>query len=250
LADWLASSKNPYFAKAAVDHLWQYFFGISLTEPVFEPTDDSPPAHPELLEELANAFVASGYDLKFLVRAIVLTDAYQRASIALSPKTMEEIQFFARMPVRGMLPEQLYDSFAEATDSRQDSSYDEQFRQPAIGLPDTPRQQFMAKFTSQDKRIETQTSILQALYLMNGRFLADRVKLENNDALKTIATTTSTAGKVERLYLMVLNRLPRPDELARLVGFIDSGGGSGDPRQAVADVYWALLNSSEFILIR
>jgi Protein of unknown function (DUF1553)/Protein of unknown function (DUF1549) len=251
LADWLTSPKNPYFAKAGADHVWQYFFGVSLTEPVFEPTDDSPPAHPELLEELANGFIASGYDLKFLVRAIVLTDAYQRASVALSPQTHEEIQFFARMPVRGMMPEQLYDSFAEATDSRQDMGNDDQFRQPNFGLQDTPRQQFLGKFTSQDKRIETQTSILQALFLMNGKFLADRVKLENNEALRTVATApVSNARRVETLYLMVLSRLPRPEETSKLVRYIEAGGGNGDPRQAVADVYWALLNSSEFMLNR
>jgi hypothetical protein len=251
LADWMTSPRNPYFAKAGADHVWQYFFGISLTEPVFEPTDDSPPAHPELLEELANGFMASGYDLKFLVRAIVLTNAYQRASVALSPQSTEEIQFFARMPVRGLMPEQLFDSFAEATDSRQEFGNDDQFRQPAFGLPDTPRQQFLNKFTSQDKRIETQTSILQALYLMNGKFLADRVKLENNESLRTIATApVSNARRVETLYLMVLSRLPRPEETSKLVRYIEAGGGSSDPRQAVADVYWALLNSSEFMLNR
>jgi hypothetical protein len=251
LADWMTSPKNQYFAKAAVDHVWQYFFGISLTEPVFEPTDDSPPAHPELLEELANSFIASGYDIRFLVRSIVLTEAYQRASVAISPKSLEEIQLFAKMPIRGMMPEQLYDSFLEATDTRQDTAYDDQFRRQNFGLPDTPRQAFLSKFTSQDKRTETQTSILQALYLMNGKFLADRVKLENNEALRTVATAPgTTARRVETLYLMVLNRLPRPEETSRLVRFIDEGGGSGNPQQAVADVYWALLNSSEFLLNR
>jgi Protein of unknown function (DUF1549)/Protein of unknown function (DUF1553) len=251
LADWTVAPKNPYFARASVDHIWQYFFGVSLTEPVFEPTDDSPPAHPELLEELANAFIASGYDIKFLVRAIVLSNAYQRVSVALSPASNEEIQFFAKMPVRGMMPEQLYDSFAEATDSRQDANYEEQVNQFNRGLPDTPRQLFLGKFTSQDKRIETQTSILQALYLMNGKFLTDRVKLENNEALRTVATAPMKhARRVETLYLMVLSRLPRPEETSQLVRYIESGGGTGDTRQAVADVYWALLNSSEFMLNR
>jgi hypothetical protein len=249
LADWVTSPKNPYFAKAAVDHVWQYFFGVSLTEPIFEPTDDSPPAHPELLDELAKSFTASGYDLKFLIRAIVLTEAYQRASVSLSSDTKDDIQLFARMPVRGMMPEQLFDSFAEATDYPQDQNYNDQFRQPNFGQPNTPRQQFLAKFTSQDKRIETQTSILQALYLMNGKFLAERTKLENNKSLETIATApTTTSRRVETMYLMVLSRLPRADETARMVRYIESGGGTNDPRQAVADIYWALLNSSEFML--
>jgi hypothetical protein len=248
LADWVISPQNPYFAKAAVDHVWQYFFGVSLMEPIFEPTDDSPPAHPDLLDELARSFVESGYDLKFLIRAIAQTEAYQRASVALNADNREQIQLFSRMPVRGMMPEQLFDSFAEATDYRQQQNYNNmQFNQ--FGLPDGPRALFLAKFTTQDKRIETQTSILQALYLMNGKFLADRVRIENNKSLETIATApTSTARRVETLYLMVLSRLPRQDETAKLVRYIETGGSSGNSQQAVADIYWALLNSSEFML--
>jgi hypothetical protein len=248
LADWIISPQNPYFAKAAVDHVWQYFFGVSLMEPIFEPTDDSPPAHPDLLDELARSFVESGYDLKFLIRAIAQTEAYQRASVALNADNREQIQLFSRMPVRGMMPEQLFDSFAEATDYRQQQNYNNmQFNQ--FGLPDGPRALFLAKFTTQDKRIETQTSILQALYLMNGKFLADRVRIENNKSLETIATApTSTARRVETLYLMVLSRLPRQDETAKLVRYIETGGSSGNSQQAVADIYWALLNSSEFML--
>ena len=84
---------------------------------------------------------------------------------------------------------------------------------------------------------------------MNSKFINDRCQLENNVSLKTIATAGgSTAKRVETLYLMVLSRLPRQEELERLVRHIDSGGGSGDPRQAVAEVYWALLNTSEFML--
>ena len=253
LAEWMTSPKNPYFAKAAVDHVWQYFFGVSLMEPIFEPTDDSPPAHPELLDELANSFTESGYDLKFLIRAIIQTEAYQRGSIALNADNKEQIQLFARMPVRGMMPEQLFDCFAEATDlspAQRGNNGMDNFNQ-GFGVPNTPRGIFLAKFQSQDKRIETQTSILQALYLMNGTFLADRVRLDKNKALETIATApTSTARRVRDLFLMVMSRLPRQDETDRLVRYIEAAGdpNSAAQRQAVADVYWALLNSSEFML--
>jgi len=248
LADWVTSSKNPYFAKSAVDHLWQYFFGVSLTEPILEPLDDTTPTHSELLDELANSFIASGFDVRFLIKAIVLTDAYKRASVALNPETRESIYFFAKMPIRGMMPEQLYDSFAEAADFRQEIGYNETVRFPGA-LAETPRQQFLNKFASQDRRIEMQTSILQALYLMNGKLLGDHVKLENNEALRTIATApTSNTRRVETLYLMVLSRLPRADETEKMVRYIDNGGGTGDPGQAVAEIYWALLNTSEFML--
>jgi hypothetical protein len=252
LADWMISPKNPYFAKAAVDHVWQYFFGVSLMEPIFEPTDTSPPAHPDLLEELARSFVESGYDLKHLIRAIVQTEAYQRQSVALNADNLDQIQLFSRMPVRGMMPEQLFDSFAEATDYRQQQNLNNNMQFNQFGLPDGPRATFLARFTTQDKRIETQTSILQALYLMNGKFLADRVRVDNNKSLETIATApTTTARRVETLYLMVLSRMPRPEETAKLVAYIDragQNGGQAQTTQAVADIYWALLNSSEFML--
>jgi Protein of unknown function (DUF1553)/Protein of unknown function (DUF1549) len=251
LADWATSGNNPYFAKAAVDHVWQYFFGVGLMEPIMEPTDDSPPAHPELLDTLAQAFVDSGFDLKFLIRAIVLTEAYARSSVSLSEESKLDIQMFARMPVRGMMPEQLFDSLCEATNFEDNTYKENPFQQQQFGPQfNTPRAQFLAKFTTQDKRIETQTSILQALFLMNGKFINERCQLENNKSLQTIATAnTTTQRRVETLYMLVLSRLPRPDESAKLVRYIESGaGGTSDPRQAVADVCWSLLNSSEFML--
>src|SRR5207244_4371912 len=113
----------------------------------------------------------------------------------------------------------------------------------------TPRGEFLNKFASQDKRLDSQTSILQALFLMNGKFLAERTRLDKNESLRTIATAPrSTAQRIETLYLLVLSRQPRPEETARLVAYVESGGPSRDPQRALADVYWALLNSGEFLL--
>jgi hypothetical protein len=247
LADWMTTADNPYFARAAVDHVWSYFFGVSLLEPILEPTPDSPPAHPELLDLLAKEFAAHDFDLKFLIRAIVQTEAYARTSGTVTAHK-DAIELFARMPVRGLSPEQLFDSLAEATDYplQRDTMFQPQ--QFNGGVP-TPRQAFLTKFTSQDRRTESHTSILQALFMMNGKFLAERTKLENNKSLFTIATApTTTARRVETLYLLVLSRMPRPEETARMVRYIDGGGPTRDSRQAVADVYWALLNSGEFML--
>ncbi len=249
LADWTTSPDNPYFARAAVDHIWTYFFGVSLLEPILEPNEDSPPAHPELLDTLAKEFANHNFDLKFLVRAIVQTEAYARISGTVTAHK-DEIYLFARMPVRGLSPEQFFDSLCEATDYVDPYANQMQFQQVQFnGGQPTPRQAFLSKFTSQDRRTETHTSILQALFMMNGKFLAERTKLENNKSLYTIATApTSTARRVETLYLLVLGRQPRADELTRRVRYIETGGPTRDQRQAVADVYWALLNSGEFLL--
>jgi len=255
LADWVTSAANPYFAKAAVDHIWGYFFGVSLLEPIMEPNDDSPITYPELLDEMARQFTEQNFDLKFLIKAIVHTEAYQRASTGLTRATKEDYNLFTRMPVRGLTPEQLFDSVAEATHYQQAGMSMNNNLQPFNNQPLTPRSQFLGKFTNQDRRHETQTSILQALFLMNGKFLAEQIKPENNGSFQTLLNSMDVSGKplptakrVESLYVWVLARLPRPEETERLVRYIDSGGPLGDPRRAMSDVYWALLNSAEFML--
>jgi len=245
LAEWLTTAQNPFFAKATVDHVWQYFFGVSLIEPILEATADSPPANPELLDELAKGFTDSGFDLKFLVRSIVLSDAYQRVSVALSEASKAELQLFAKVPVRGMLPEQLYDSIGVATGLKVDTAATQPGQPIRANPQNNQRQQFLNMFYSQDKRIESQTSILQALYLMNGPMVRDRASY----VLDTIGIqNTTTQRRVEAIYMLVLSRLPTPAEMERMSSFIERGGGSGDPRQAAADICWVLLNSSEFLL--
>jgi len=246
LAEWLTTPSNPFFAKAAVDHVWQYFFGVSLIEPILEATADSPEPNPELLDDLAKGFADSGFDLKFLTRSIVLSDAYQRVSVALSEASKTDLQLFAKVPVRGMLPEQLYDSIGVATGLRQADTTPVQPGQPIRNNPqNAQRQTFINMFYSQDKRIESQTSILQALYLMNGPLVMSR----SSYVLDTIGIqNTSTQRRVEAIYMLVLSRLPTAAEMERMSSFIERGGGSGDPRQAAADICWVLLNSSEFLL--
>ena len=107
----------------------------------------------------------------------------------------------------------------------------------------------MLKYTTQDRRHEPQTSILQALFLMNGKFMTDRTKVENNDDLQTLANQKTDHDKrINALYMMVLSRPPRASESARLVPYLEKGGATGNLGAALSDVYWALLNSSEFLL--
>jgi hypothetical protein len=200
-----------------------------------------------LLDELAQQFTEHQFDLKYLIRSIVASEAYQRTSAA-GRSGSDDLRLFARMPVRGLSAEQLFDSLAEATEY-QDSgpSFTNRFADPSSM---SPRQRFLSRFTHQDKPTEAPTSILQALYLMNSSFVAERTSLEQNRTLATIAdsTRTSTARRVETLFLVVLSRKPTAAESKRLVQYVDRGGPNGDHRKALADVFWALLNSAEFRL--
>jgi hypothetical protein len=251
LADWMTSSDNPYFARNAVNRVWAHFFGVGLIEPVDEPGAENPPSHPALLDELARQFVAHQYDLKFLVRAITASRTYQLSS-ATTDSSQSDLRLFTRMAVKGMTGEQLFDSLAVAT------GYQDRQESPQPGRYFSPRTEFLAKFSNpSDKRTEYQTSILQALTLMNGKLTNEVTDPEAHhgppQTLTLIAVLDApffdtTAKQVEALYLATLSRKPRAEELERFVKFVDRAGAERDVKKALADVFWALLNSSEFIL--
>ncbi len=245
LADWLLRKDNPYFARATVNKVWAYFFGIGLVEPVDEPSEENPPSHPALLDELAREFAAHDFDLKYLVRAVVASRAYQRSSVA-THLSQNDPRLFARMAVRGLSPEQLFDSIVEASNHK---DYTPTGPQRFNYNQNTPRAQFVAKFPSQDRRGEMETSILQALFMMNGSFMAEVTSLKGNEQLKYIAESSlDPAKRVEQVYLIVLSRKPTAAESARMARYVKAGGKTGSTARAFEDVFWALLNSGEFML--
>jgi hypothetical protein len=254
LADWVTAADNPYFARATVNRLWFNFFGTGLVDPVDEMVGaETIDSAPEVLNALAKEFVAHRYDLKYLVRVIVNTRAYQLTSTK-PDQTTDDPHQFARMAVRGMTAEQLYDSVTQAT------GYADQVPAGPRNFFNngSPRDEFLARFASQSERpTESQTSILQALSLMNGRIVSDATSLERSETLAAVldAPFLDTTGRIETLYLATLARQPRPKETARLAKFIEatvaaapSADGDKAYKQAVADVLWALLNNGEFIL--
>ncbi len=246
LVEWMTAANNPYFARAAVNRLWAYFFGVSLVEQLDGPLDEENANHAALLKELARAFASHQYDMKFLIRAIVTSQTYQRTS-RVSHARQREPKLFARMPLRGLSAEQLFDSLAIATEC-QDIARAEPRDSFFVGSQ-SPRNQLAVKFPNQDQKTEYQTSILQALYMMNSEFITRQTSLRQNPTLATLAEQrTDTARKLESLYLVVLSRQPRPEECERFVKYIDGGGAAGDAKQALADVFWILLNSPEFLL--
>ena len=115
LANWVTASDNPYFAKNVVNRTWAYFFGFGLVEPVDDLVGENPTLHPELLNDLTTGFIASRYDLGLLIRAIVLSRPYGLSSTGSQSQNLATLnRYFARMPVRGLTGEQLYDSLRVA----------------------------------------------------------------------------------------------------------------------------------------
>jgi hypothetical protein len=239
LAEWITRGDNPWFARAAVNRWWQYFFGIGLIDPVDGlGIEDNPPSHPELLDELARQFVAHDFDVKFLIRAITGSRTYQRTSRQTHPGQTEPRRF-ARAAVRALTPEQLYDSLVLATGYHPE---------PAKGGAPSPRAAFLAPFDDPNSQpVDFQASVQQALMMMNGKFTEEATHSARSTTVATVIESQRPrplARRIEELYLVTLSRKPRPQETRRLLEYATAR----ESKQALRDILWSLLNSTEFIL--
>lgn len=241
LAGWLTAKDNPYFAKNAVNRLWAQFYGTALVEPLDDLSGDSgnTGSHAELLKELADAFAASGFDLKYLTRVLVLTKAYQLAAVT-RKGTPTDPRLFARMPIRGLTGEQLYDSLRTAAGLPPERA------DTGRGLGLEARKRFAAQFHV-ERPVTAERSITQALSMMNGRLTADLTDPTKNPTLRGIANAPflDTNGKVETLFLAVLGRKPTAKESKSMVEYVE-GVTESERDRALGDVFWALVNSTEF----
>ena len=244
LAAWVTSKENTYFARSTVNRVWGHFFGIGIVEPIDDFDDRNPASHPELLDELARAFVASNFDLKFLVRAITRSRAYQLASRRTDP-SQQEPRHFSRMLVKGLTADQLFNSLTWATGNAEINQGPRGFR------INGQRQQFRELFGQQvSSPGEVQTSILQALLMLNGNFVDQASSPQDSMTLSAIlaAPFFTNAERIETLFFAALARPPRPDEASIFLKYFEGETPGYDSKQALGDVYWALLNSSEFSL--
>ena len=243
LSEWIARGDNPWFARAAVNRLWHYFLGVGLIDPVDGlGTEDNPPSHPELLDELVRQFVAHDFDLKFLIRAIAGSSTYQRSSRQTHPRQAEP-RLFARAASRALTPEQLYDSLVLATGYRPDPAKGAAFGPFHAG---SPRAVFLAPFDDPSSQpVDFQASIQQALMMMNGQFTEEATSSARSATVAAvIESNRPVAQRIEELYLVTLSRKPRPQEARRLLDY----AAARESKQALRDIFWSLLNSTEFVL--
>jgi len=255
LADWITAKDNPFFARAMVNRMWAHFFGMGIVEPVDDIVDDNPASHPELLAFLSREFVNHDFDIKFLIRAITRSRTYQLSSVVdptggekggpapLAPPGPSDIRLLTRMPVRGMTADQLYESLRIAGGIRDNTTF--QQRVFAFG---TPRQLFVDRFGEQEKKTEYQTSIPHALTMMNNQLITDATHPDRGQVLGAVVSSSfmTTPRKIDTLFLAALGRMPRADEAERMARYVERGGAASDQKKALADVFWALLNSTEF----
>jgi hypothetical protein len=242
LADWMTAKDNPFFAKALVNRMWAHFFGIGLVEPVDDLVDDNKPSHPELLDMLAREFANHDFDLKFLIRAITLSRTYQLSSVT-DAGSSGDTRLFARMPVKGLTSDQLYDSLCEAIGVRDNIPLQQRVFQLGGG-----RQLFADKFGDQEKKTEYHTSIPQALTMMNNDLIISGTNPDRSRVLGAVVASPfmTNAGRIETLFLAALGRKPRAEEAEKFLRYVERETSPARQKKALSDVFWALLNSTEF----
>lgn len=235
LAAWITSPRNPYFAKAMVNRTWWRLFGRGIVQPVDDMHEANPPSHPELLEDLSQRFIESGFDLKHLTRAIVLSRAYQRTSRP-GEAPDKEASLFGRMSIKALSPGQLYDSLTTILGPPA--------RMPGLDARQTPRSEFVQFFA--DDGDPDPTSYRRGIpHLLRQMNSAQFGRSLHAFATRTVKPGSSADELSKELFLTILSRRPTNDE-QRL--FRDHGARCDSTMMAYRELAWALLLTSEFSL--
>jgi hypothetical protein len=241
LAKWVASPDNPFFARAMVNRFWHQMFGRGLVNPVDDMHEDNVPSHPELLDALTQQLKANNFDAKYLLKAIVSSEAYQRTSRPTGDNKDDRV-YYSHRAVRQLTPEQLYDSLTVVVGNQNPKGQAKARQKAGKGGPGAPREQFLTFFRVDDADPQEYTGgIPQALRLMNSNQLNATQGVVN----QAMQEGSEPAQVIERLYLVALSRRPEAEELRRMTEYVRK---QPTPRQGYGDIVWALLNSSEFSL--
>jgi hypothetical protein len=254
LAEWMTAPDNPYFARNLVNRFWGYYLGRGLVEPLDDLRATNPASNPELLDALARDFADHKFELKHLLRTIVESRAYQLSALpAAGNKADAGNVHYTRFTVRRLTAEELADAIDFATGTR------EKYKglppgTRAIQLPDPHVSSFLLdvfgrpgrKITCECERT-TQPNIAQALHLLNGDFLNQKIAAPAGRVEALFKAKKDLPVVVEELYLVTLSRPPRPEERQRALRWIAE---APSPREGAQDLLWTLLNSREFLFNR
>ncbi len=248
LGKWLASPANPYFAQNFANRIWQHFFGVGIVEPVDDVRVSNPASNPELLTELAKRFTESNYNFKGLVREICMSKAYQRSTQRNDSNSSDELNF-AHQTIRRIKAESMLDIISQVTVTK-DKFAGLPLGSRAVQIANGQTSDyFLTTFgratreTACSCEVKMEPTLSQALHLMNGDVINS--KMAQGGVIKSLQDKQLTPMQIiEQLYITCLTRKPTEQEIASLTPLFAEGS---DINRSLDDVYWALLNSREFL---
>ncbi len=248
LAEWLASDGNPYFAKNLSNVVWNHFFGQGIINEVDDVRVSNPPSNQELLETLSKKFVEYKYDFKKLVKDICLSAAYQRSTTA-TASNAGDTRNFARGPIRRIRAETMLDIITQVTDTK-NKFPGLPLGARAVQIADGQTSNYFLTTFGRPMRetvcsceVRLEPTLSQSLHLMNGSTVEPKIQ-SGGLVAKMLGEKKPPASIIETMYLRAVSRAPTPAEMTKLLAVVDA---AKDKKQALEDVFWAVLNSREFM---
>ena len=248
VAEWLTAPENPYFATNVANRIWAHFFGIGVVEPVDDIRVSNPASNPELFDTLGSKLIEYNYDFRSLVRDICNSKAYQRSCVKNESNSLDTRNFASAHP-RRIPAESMLDCISQVTNTK------DKFRGLPLGaratqIADGNTSNYFLTTFGRAKRetvcaceASTDPSLSQALHLINGS--TAHTKIRQGGVIKTLLDAEKTPEQViESLYIRALSRKPTEEEQKALLTTVSQ---APNPQAGLEDVYWAILNSREFI---
>ncbi len=249
LAVWMTSGDNPFFAKSTVNRVWYHLMGRGIVDPVDDFRDSNPSANDELLDALAEDFVAHKFDVKYLIRTIMLSRTYQLSAQA-NEFNKDDNKYFSHAVTKLLTAEQLLDALCATTEVA------EKFPgmppgTRAVQLPDGEvNHPFLKTFGQPARELacecerEGDSNLAQALQLINGPTVNEKLRNPSNRIGRLLGKKATDMEVLTELYLATLSRPPTEMDVKVALDHVNK---AVDKRKAWEDVHWALLNAKEFL---
>jgi len=240
---------SPLMPKAIVNRMWGHFLGYGFTKPIDDLGEHNPPSHPELLDGLAERFREQSFDLKELIRWIVLSRPYALSSKSTKGNQRDDPALgekprFSHFYLRQMRAEDLYESLLTATKAAESRGGEE-----AAKKKDEWLSQFIIAFGTDegDDATTFNGSIPQVLMMFNGDLIKQATSTKEGGFLSQVAGGgMKNSAKINTLYQAALARSPSAKEVSAANKMLVDR--KGDAIGALQDIWWAVLNSNEFII--
>jgi Protein of unknown function (DUF1549)/Protein of unknown function (DUF1553) len=248
LAEWLASSDNPFFAKNLANLVWAHFFGRGIVHEVDDVRVSNPPVNGPLMEALGQRFTEYKYDFKRMVRDICTSRTYQ-LSTRTNDTNAEDERNFSHAALRRIRAEILLDIISHVTETK-DKFAGLPLGARAVQIADgNTATYFLTTFGRATREtvcsceVKMEPNLGQALHLMNGESVHEKIK-QGGVVARLLEAGKTPQQVADELYLRSLARKPTAEEATAINEQIAA---SADPKPALEDVFWALLNSREFL---
>ncbi len=226
----LTHPDNSWFARNAANRLWFLLMGRGIIHPLDLAHSKNPPSHPELLDRLAQEFVAHNHDIKWFLRELALTRTYQLSSVLPSKDANATPSLFTTAIERPLTANQLRDSFLKATAEPRTKELDEAFHNAFANPPKEPE-------------LQVNPTLRSALFLRNSTFVDTALQPKDGNLLKTLENTLTPDELANTLFLTILTRQPDNYERQLVSEHLAS---TQDRTQSLQQLAWSLLASMEF----